>query len=188
MSDFQFPTIDDSWTLFLDRDGVLNRRLVGDYVKSPDELEVLEGVKEAVDELGTVFGRIVVVTNQRGIALRQMTEGDLEKVRIAFLARLGASAPKIDAIYYCPHDRHDGCDCRKPGPGMAHQAQGDFPEIDFNKSIIVGDADSDMQFGRNLGMVCVWIDTGAKDKIPTDFDLKFYSLHEFAEFVKGTLT
>lgn len=178
--------LDSSWTLFLDRDGVLNRRIVDGYVRIPEELVVLPGIPESVARLNRIFGRTVVVTNQRGIGIGYMTESELEKVHEALQRQLAAAGASIDAIYHCPHDRDEDCGCRKPYTGMAIQAMKQFPEIDPRKTIMVGDTRSDMQFGRTLGAVCVWIDTGHRDKLPDDYDFRFRSLSEFADAILST--
>lgn len=176
---------DSSWTLFLDRDGVLNRRIVDGYVKLPEELEILAGVPDSVAKLNEVFGLSVVVTNQRGIAIGYMTEAELTAVHRKLETELAHSGAHLDGIYFCPHDRNEDCACRKPYMGMAMQALRRFPQIDFTKSFMVGDTRSDMQFGRSLGAVCVWIDTGHRDKVPDDYDFRFTSLPEFSLALTG---
>lgn len=150
-------SIDKSWTLFLDRDGVINVRLVNDYVKSPDEFSFTDGTLQALQILSGLFGRIIIVTNQRGIARGLMTENDLTSVHSVMTKDISLAGGRIDAIYHCPHDTSEGCLCRKPAIGMALRAKEDFPEIDFARSIMVGDSRSDMAFGENAGMKCVYI-------------------------------
>jgi len=148
-----------SWTLFLDRDGVLNRRLPGAYVRSWEEFEWLPRVLDALALLSHSFGRIVVVTNQQGIGKGLMGEEELAEVHRRMLAAVEAAGGRIDGIYYCPDLASSPNNCRKPAPAMAIQAKQDFPEIDFRKSVIVGDSISDMQFGQQLGMYKVLITT-----------------------------
>lgn len=149
--------IDKSWSLFLDRDGVINKRLMDDYVKNLDEFEFIEGVPEAIKKFSMIFGKIFIITNQRGIARKIMTENDLQKVHDFMLEEIKNCGGIVDKIYFCPHDRDENCGCRKPSPGMALKAKKDFPEIDFNKSIMVGDTAPDIKFGQNAGMYTIKI-------------------------------
>jgi len=155
IADLQKLNIDKTWSLFLDRDGVINKRPMGDYVKNISEFEFLPGVVEAISEFSGIFGRIFVITNQRGIFTRVMTLEDLEMVHGFMLKEIQNNGGRIDKIYFCCHDRDENCGCRKPAPGMALKAKNDFPEVDFNKSIMVGDTSPDMQFGENAGMYTI---------------------------------
>lgn len=146
--------IDKNWTLFLDRDGVINKKIEGDYVRNWEQFEFLPGVIEALKILNNIFGKIIIVANQRGIARGFMTEEDLNNIHSNMIDILESSGIKIDKIYFCPHDyEKENCSCRKPKTGMALQAKRDFPEIDFGKSIMVGDSISDVEFGENAGMI-----------------------------------
>jgi histidinol-phosphate phosphatase family protein len=144
--------VDESWTIFLDRDGVINRKRENDYVKSLDEMEILPGVLEAIYEFSGIFRYIVIVTNQQGIGKGLMTEVDLLRVHAYLVYEIENAGGKINGIYHCPHLSAIECECRKPNSGMAYMAQRDLPHIDFKKSIMVGDSASDMEFGERLGM------------------------------------
>lgn len=148
---------DHSWTLFLDRDGVINQRIMGDYVKQKDEFVLLPGVARAIAKSNRVFGRVVVVTNQQGIGKGLMTERNLFDVHTYCSELLKAEGAVVDKYYFAPNLASDDSPLRKPGSGMALLAQADFPEIDFQKSVMVGDSDSDIEFGRKLGMKTVYI-------------------------------
>jgi D-glycero-D-manno-heptose 1,7-bisphosphate phosphatase len=140
-------------TVFLDRDGTINRKaLEGRYITAPDELELLPGAADAVAAVGAAGKRVVVVTNQRGVALGHMTSADVALVNARMLEELGAAGGRIDAIYVCPHD-YGQCDCRKPASGMFEQAKRDFPEIVFSRSVVIGDTESDMQAARRIGAI-----------------------------------
>jgi histidinol-phosphate phosphatase family protein len=153
--------IDNSWSLFLDRDGVINEKIENDYVKNWDEFKFKDGVLQAVAGLGKIFGRIFIVTNQRGVGLGVMTEDKLNEIHGKLLSEITSLSGRIDKIYYCT--AVDNCaECRKPNIGMGLKAKSDFPEIEFSKSIMVGDSISDMEFGKNLGMKTVFI--GDKSK------------------------
>lgn len=149
--------IDKTWTLFLDRDGVINKRLPGDYVKTLNEFEFLEGVTEAFRILSGIFGKIVIVTNQQGIGKGLYTENDLGIIHHYLADEIEKHGGRIDRIYFSPHLASANHNSRKPAIGMALAAQNDFPEIDFPRSVIVGDSLSDMEFGRNAGMKTVFI-------------------------------
>ncbi len=163
-----FGKIDKSWTLFLDRDGVINERLIGDYVKSTDEFRLLEGVAEAIKIASENFGRIVVVTNQQGIGKGLMTERNLSEIHAYCLDMIQASGGHIDRFYFAPALAAEKSPLRKPETGMALQAQQDFPEIDFERSVMIGDSDSDIAFGRRLGMKTVYIDATGKEHHEAD--------------------
>jgi D-glycero-D-manno-heptose 1,7-bisphosphate phosphatase len=169
--------INKSWTLFLDRDGVINKKIEGDYVRSWSQFEFLPNVIEALKILRSIFGRIIIVTNQRGIGRGLMTHKDLEVIHKNMLSILQKEKITIDKIYYCPHDyEKEICFCRKPNIGMGLQAKRDFPEIDFKKSIMVGDSLSDIEFGNRLGMFSILIGNSEQATFP--------SLYDFANFLK----
>jgi histidinol-phosphate phosphatase family protein len=153
-----FEKIDKSWTIFLDRDGVLNRDKEGDYIRNVSEFVLLPGADTAVGILNRIFGITVVVTNQKGVGRGLMTLGDLSEIHDLLQSHLQAAGGKIDKIYFAPDLDNDSPN-RKPNHGMALQAQKDFPQIDFAKSIMVGNRLSDMQFGRNAGMYTVFVAT-----------------------------
>jgi histidinol-phosphate phosphatase family protein len=145
------------WSLFLDRDGVLNRRVPGGYVRTVEELEVLDGVVDAVTRLSAVATRVVVVTNQAGVGKGLMTQAMLDEVHSVLVERLTAVGGRIDAVFACPHRVDDACGCRKPAPGLAWQAHQRFPDIRFERSVMVGDSPSDCEFARAAGMRAVFI-------------------------------
>ncbi len=144
--------------LFLDRDGVINRRRAGDYVKTPAEFEFLPGVLEAMPKLAKRFGRIFVVTNQQGIAKGLFTEADLAEVHAHMCQCIERAGGRIDKVYHCAEG--EGSPHRKPATGMALQAQADFPDLVLGNALMVGDAISDLQFGRNAGMRPVFLTNG----------------------------
>lgn len=169
------PIIDHSWTLFLDRDGTINKRLIGDYVKKVEEFEFLPHAKEGVYLLSQLFERVLVVTNQQCIGKEIITHDELYQVHRHMMHGLEAAQGRVDQLYYCPHLATLGCSCRKPGPGMGLQAKQDYPEIDFKKCMMVGDTASDMAFGKNLGMYTVLVLDGTNQDIEADLhvsDLK----------------
>jgi D-glycero-D-manno-heptose 1,7-bisphosphate phosphatase len=149
-------------TVFLDRDGVLNQKLPeGRYVASWEDFQLLPGVAEAIASLNRASLRVVVVSNQRGIALGLHTAADVLAIHAKLQALLQQSGAHLDAFYFCPHDKNE-CNCRKPLPGLFEQAQGDFPDITAESSLMIGDSWSDIEFGRRLGMVTVFIEGDPK--------------------------
>lgn len=165
--------------LFLDRDGVLNVLRRNDYVKCPDELELLPGVPEAIQTLRRSFGRIIIVTNQQGIGKGLMTEADLEAVHAKMLAAIGGG---IDRIYHCPELERARSFRRKPNIGMALQARRDFPDIKLKESVMAGDSMTDMLFGRRAGMTTVLIGDNSDVwlKQPHLVDYRYPTLLDFA--------
>jgi len=152
-----FPRINSSWTLFLVRDGVINVKKDNDYVKSLREFEVIPGIPKAIAGLSKIFGRIIVVTNQQGIGKGLMKTEDLIQIHSYMLEIIKQEGGHIDAIYHAPQLEEEESPMRKPGIGMALQAQKDFPEIDFKRSIMAGDSQLDLEFGNRANMVSVLI-------------------------------
>lgn len=150
-----FQEIDQSWTLFLDRDGVINKKRDNDYVKTIEELELLPGAISAIADLSKLFGKTIIVTNQQGIGKGVMTEKALNEIHNFIIREVAREGGHIDAIYYAPQLVSEHSNFRKPKIGMALKAKEDFPEIDFSRSILVGDSPSDMEFGRNANMTTV---------------------------------
>lgn len=145
-------------TVFLDRDGVLNRKMPeGRYVSSPNLFHALPGVPAAIARLNRAGIRVLVVSNQRGIALGQYTTASVRAIHDAFQKQLAAHDAHVDAFYFCPHDKKQ-CNCRKPLPGLYRHATADFPDISGQTSAMIGDSWSDIEFGRRLGMMTVFID------------------------------
>lgn len=154
-----FQNIDRSWTLFLDRDGVINERIPGDYVKEVGEFVFTKDAEKAISTFARYFSRIVLVTNQQGIGKGAMTEHQLMAIHQHMLAEIERHGGRIDAIYHCPELAEHDPPCRKPNTGMAQQAKAEFPEIDFERALMVGDSESDMEFAQRLGMQHVFIGT-----------------------------
>ena len=172
-------SIDRSWSLFLDRDGIINERIIDGYVQNPAQFVLLPYVREAFVELRQRFGHIFLVTNQQGIGKGLMSEQDLEQVHGYMEAELEFP---FDRIYYCAELASANSPFRKPEIGMALQAQRDFPDVDFSRSVMVGDAVSDMLFGEKAGMFTVFI-PGAAEAWP-DAGMQCESLYDFAQRLK----
>jgi len=161
-----------TWTLFLDRDGVINKKIDG-YVTKPSEFEFLPGVLDSLVTLSTLFSKILVVTNQQGIGKGLMTHDDLHSVHSHMLRNVTLAGGRIDNIYYCPHLAYEDTPCRKPNPGMAFQAMEDYDDINFRESVMIGDSVSDITFGNMLKMITVRIaDTKDDEAFMTCASLK----------------
>lgn len=144
-------------SLFLDRDGVLNRRIIGDYVRNWSQFEWLPQVLDALALLRPHFDYIFVVTNQQGVAKGFMKPEDLQQIHEQLQLETAKVGCNIDAVYSCPDLAVNNPPCRKPNIGMALQAKKDFPDIDFTAAWMLGDSLSDLQFGERAGMCPIWI-------------------------------
>ena len=145
-------------TLFLDRDGVVNVKLDGRYVQNSDEFEFMPGAENAIAKLSIIFKRILIVTNQQGIAKGIMSANDLNTLHQYMLQQLKVKGGVIEKIYYCPHLAAENCSCRKPNPGMIQQAIIDFPTIKIEESYLIGDSDSDIIAGDKMGLNTIKVD------------------------------
>jgi histidinol-phosphate phosphatase family protein len=175
--------IDFGWTLFLDRDGVINTRIIGGYVQKWEQFEFLPGVVEALKILSGKFHRIIIVSNQQGIGKGIMTEKELETLHQRMIAEVEQFGGRIDRIYHSPHLEKEKSLWRKPNVGMALMARKEFQEINFKRSMMVGDSISDMVFGKKLKMVTVFLSDDCKQarKNYNLIDFNFRDLFSFAE-------
>jgi D-glycero-D-manno-heptose 1,7-bisphosphate phosphatase len=138
-------------TVILDRDGVLNRKPPrANYLRGWHEFEWLPGALDALQLLHVAGYRVVVISNQAGIARGAMSEADLATIHRAMIEETGAAGGKIDKIYYCPHDWGAGCECRKPRPGMLFQAQRDL-HLDLSRTYFLGDDERDAEAADRAG-------------------------------------
>ena len=176
-------------TVFLDRDGVLNEKAPeGEYIWRRQDFRVLEGVPEAIACLNRAGLRVVVATNQRGVALGRYSLADVHALHADFQKRLAERGAHIDAFYVCPHGGGD-CNCRKPLPGLFQQAVAEFPEIDAETSVMVGDSRIDIEFARGTGMRAILVEAGAENRAPGSekaaelADLRCSSLREAVEAI-----
>ncbi|MBP6000083.1 MAG: HAD-IIIA family hydrolase [Sediminibacterium sp.] len=174
--------INGDWTLFLDRDGVINHEKNEDYIRHWGEFEFYAESLIALPLLAQKFNKIIITTNQKGIGKGLMTDADLANIHQHMTNKILELGGRIDAIYYCSDLNNDSYN-RKPQPGMAFQAKTDFPNIDLNKAIMVGNRMSDMEFGRNAGMHTVYLATTHPEApFPdTRIDDRFDHLFQFAQ-------
>lgn len=176
-----FSTIDKNWTLFIDRDGVINHEKHMDYIHTWDEFVFYDGAMEAFSLFNRIFKYIIVVTNQKGVGKGLTKTEDIANIHHNMESAIKEQGGRIDAIYFSP-DLDDESPNRKPNPGMGLQALQKFPDIDLTKALMVGNKMSDMQFGRNLGIKTVYLTTThpAIDLEDRRIDAVFHSLVSFA--------
>ncbi len=168
--------------LFLDRDGVINIERPDDYVKDISEFVFIEGSLTAIAKLAPKFDHVFVITNQRGVGRGIMSGDSLHEVHNYMLFEIEKVAGKISDIYVCT-DTDSTSINRKPNIGMAFQAQHDFPEINFQQSIMIGNSKSDIEFGNKLGMYTVLVGNKypKEDNIYKQVDAYYENLYKFAE-------
>ncbi len=176
----QLPAVNKEWTLFLDRDGVINNEKHNSYIFNKSEFSFMLEADQAVAELSKIFGRTIIVTNQRGVGRGFMTHEDLQGIHDHMSEEVTRLGGRIDSIFYCA-DLDSQSPNRKPQPGMALQAREAYPEIDFSKSIMVGNTLSDMDFGKRSGMFTVFIQSTLPDlALPHEWiDVAFPLLKDF---------
>lgn len=134
--------------VFLDRDGVINVKLEGDYVRSWEQFQFYPAVFDWIRLFNALDYLVIVITNQRGVALGKMSEGDVGAIHKKMCGALIEKGAHVDDIFVCPH--HAGvCGCRKPKPGMVYEARAKW-DIDLAQSLMIGDSDSD----RDLAAAC----------------------------------
>ncbi len=175
--------------VFLDRDGTIARDV--HYCSRPQDFELLRTVPEAVKLLNGHGFKVVVVTNQSGVARGYFTEATLSEIHRKMIDGLRRYGACVDAVYYCPHHPDDGCRCRKPGTALFRQAAGELG-IDVARSYVVGDAPVDIEAGRALGSRTVLVTTGPGGwpDLPHPPDHTASNLLEAAEWIlsdRGTV-
>lgn len=148
--------------VFLDRDGTLNRRIAGGYVCDPADLVLLPGAGRAVARLCEQARRVIIVTNQRGLATGALTWDQFEAVSLRLKALVVAAGGRVDATYVCPHE-HGTCDCRKPAPGLFERALRAEAWADPARCVMIGDMRSDVEPALALGMQGVLLGADAAD-------------------------
>jgi D-glycero-D-manno-heptose 1,7-bisphosphate phosphatase len=143
--------------VFLDREGVLNRKPPeGSYITRWGQFEVLPGVEQAIARLNRSGRKVILVTNQRGVALGHMTLADLDALHHHLRDHLAQHGAHLDAIYACPHDVGQ-CHCRKPNVGLFEQAFADFPDARPEYSVMIGDSLSDIEAATRIGMASIFV-------------------------------
>ena len=170
-----------SRAVFLDRDGVINRGIIRDGKPYPpetlEELEVLPGVAEALARLHDAGFLLIVATNQPDVARGKQTREMVE----AMHAQLADELP-IDAFFACYHDEGDGCDCRKPLPGMLLEAAREY-DIDLAKSYMIGDRWRDTGCAQNAGCTAIFLDFEYDERQPVPPYIRVQSMGEAADVI-----
>ncbi|MCM2268430.1 MAG: HAD family hydrolase [Elusimicrobiales bacterium] len=146
-------------TAFLDRDGVLNRDRAGVYITNPAELKLYAAAAPAVRLLAAKGYRVVVVSNQSGVARGYMTLARARQINLQLVRLLRAQGARLAAVYFCPHGPDAGCACRKPEPGLIKEANRQSP-ADMALSFVAGDKPSDLELGRRAGLRSFLVRTG----------------------------
>lgn len=184
--------------VFLDRDGTVNEEV--DFLTSPRDLHLIPRSAAAIRRANDLGLKVIVVTNQSGVARGLLTEAELLEVHRALADRLAAENARVDGIYYCPHHPTEGidgyrreCDCRKPGTGMIDRAVREF-RVDPARSFVIGDRTADVGMARNAGARAILVLTGygraerelcERDRIPLDYVAE--DLYDAMEFVAGQI-
>src|SRR5947209_10424833 len=145
-------------TIFLDRDGVINENR-GDYVKSWSEFRFLPGSREAIARLTQAGHRIVVCTNQAGIAKGDMSCETVEDIHRRMMASVAEAGGIIEKVYYCPHSKDEQCNCRKPHPRMLLRARDELG-LDMHNAVFVGDSITDIRAGHAAGIHTILVLSG----------------------------
>jgi D-glycero-D-manno-heptose 1,7-bisphosphate phosphatase len=166
--------------VFVDRDGTINREV--HYLRKREQLELLPGAAQAIGRLNRLGLKVVVVTNQSGVARGFLTEEELGRIHQRLKEMLAEHDAHLDGIYYCPEMPDTESACRKPEVGMMKKAAGDL-DIDLKQSYVVGDMAIDIEMGRRAGSKTILVLTGygqeARDKgVQADF-----VAHDMAEAV-----
>lgn len=168
------------YTLFIDRDGVINKPIVDDYAKRLEDFILCNGAVDALGELSQLFKRVILVTNQQGIGRAVMAESDLEDVHLKMYKAMKAKGlGYFDAALFAPYLTSESHPWRKPSNGMLHKAKNYFPDIDFTKAIMVGDSPGDMKLADSLDILKVKISNPQFDF--DNQDLQFDSLSAFVD-------
>jgi D-glycero-D-manno-heptose 1,7-bisphosphate phosphatase len=142
--------------VFIDRDGTIMQD--ADYCSDPQQVKLFSHVPEALKRLKSKDFKLIIITNQSGIGRGFFSVDQYRAVEAEILRQLGTDL--IDATYFCPHPSDQGCDCRKPSPGMILQAAREH-RIDLTRSFLIGDKEIDAECGRRLGVRTIRVRTGS---------------------------
>lgn len=173
--------------IFLDRDGVIIRKAPeGEYVRNWDEVEFLPGSLEAIAAFSRRGYKVVIITNQRGIATKKIEFAHLQDIHDKIKAVVRCNGGEITEIYYCPHDQPERCQCRKPKPGMLLRAS-DEHNLRLSECWMIGDAASDIEAGRSAGCKTVFIShTPHVHEPPAESAVCVETLEAAAKYILGT--
>jgi D-glycero-D-manno-heptose 1,7-bisphosphate phosphatase len=173
-----------SRAIFLDRDGVLNHPVVREGKPYPpgrvEDLQLFDGLGDQLQRVKDRGFLLIVVTNQPDVARGTTTRATVDSINEAIARQL----PAIDKVLVCFHDNADGCDCRKPKPGMLLAGAAEF-DIDLKRSYMVGDRRSDVEAGIAAGSHTIFVDRGYREPPPTNYDRKVFSTHEALTIIES---
>jgi D-glycero-D-manno-heptose 1,7-bisphosphate phosphatase len=169
--------------VFLDRDGTICRDV--HYMSRPEKFELLPGVAEGVRLLNGLDVKVIVATNQSGIARGYFTEDDLSRIHRRMKYDLYKKGARVDALYYCPHHPDDGCDCRKPKIGLFLRAEKDF-KLDLKSCFMIGDRELDVKAGWNAGCTSILV-PGPETENGIKADYFLSNFYEAAKLIEKIL-
>jgi D-glycero-D-manno-heptose 1,7-bisphosphate phosphatase len=173
--------IDSTWSLFLDRDGVINERNWDGYILDFKDFVFKPNVVESLKFLTHFFSHTIIITNQQCVSKNLISVSELDEIHHQMLHEINANGGEITGIYAATEEKDKTPFRRKPNKTMGIEAQNQFPAIDFTKSIMVGDTDSDIQFGKNLGMKTILLKSAEINSIKADLEIS--SLTELVDYL-----
>jgi D-glycero-D-manno-heptose 1,7-bisphosphate phosphatase len=171
--------------VLLDRDGVINQRIVGGYVTCWEEFVFLPGALEGLRLLHEKNYHVLVVSNQAGVGKGLMTAGDLQEITRKFIEKVEAQGGRIRSVYYCTHRAEDDCPCRKPRPGLLLKAQAEH-HFSFADTFLIGDSESDLLAAQAVGCPTIMVSNAPRasfDKLPPAPQVTVSGLLAAAEFL-----
>lgn len=175
--------------VFLDRDGTIAEDV--NYCRRPEDFHLFPWTPKAIRLLNEAGFKVIIITNQSGIARGYFTEETLARIHEKMLKELTEQGARIDGVYYCPHHPDDNCECRKPKTALFHRAAKDF-NLDFKNSWVVGDSWRDVEAGKRIGAKTILLLTGPdsqstlSDRPSADFVAE--DLLQAAELIVGQRT
>ncbi len=167
--------VDASWTLFLDRDGVINQRNFEGYITKVEDFIFTPYFLTSIPVLSNLFGKVIIITNQQGIGKGLMTEDCLQEIHQFMINEIHHVGGRIDKVFYANNLKNTLNDRRKPLPVMGVEAQNQFPSINFSKSVMIGDTNSDLLFGKNLGMKTILMKSTEQINIQADLEINDFN-------------
>ncbi len=169
--------------VFLDRDGTINADRP-DYVKNWGEFQFLPRALDALRMLAKLDAEVIVVTNQSAIGRGKTSQGEVDDLHRRMIAAIEAEGGRVTAVYFCPHTPSDGCNCRKPQPGLLLEAARKH-DVDLPRSVLAGDRASDIAAARAAG--CAAIRIGTEEGQPADDVPVVSDLYEAVPRIQRTL-
>ena len=146
------------FTVFLDRDSVINRNRA-DYVKQWSEFRFLPGARRAIAGMTRAGYRLFIITNQACIGKGLVARSALDEMHGRMLREIERAGGHVEAVLYCPHRSDEGCDCRKPAPGLLHRAQDEYG-VDLGRAVVIGDSLTDMSAATAAGVPGILVFSG----------------------------